>query len=163
VDQSSGGTPGAGAAAGAIVVRQSRAQRDGLFGALIAVFLVALVRGYTGAQTSAGRVAVVVFVAVFTAVLGTGWVRLIRRPCRLEITTQAITFVDGRGAARVLSSETGGQLRIVSLGGGRFRQPGLTIAGSGTVIALPFFSTKEVRRQCLAAGWIFTAGRRSPR
>jgi hypothetical protein len=159
MDESSNGLP----AAGAIVVRQSRAQRDGLFGALIAVFLVALVRGYTGAQTAAGRVAVVVFVSALTAVLAVGWVRLIRRPCRLEVTGQAITFVDGRGATRVLSRESGGRLRIVAVGGGRVRQPGLTIEGSGTVIALPFFSTKEVRRQCLAAGWSFASGRRSPR
>ena len=163
MDESSGGIPAAGAPTGAVVVRQSRAQRDGLFSALIAVFLVALVRGYTGAQTSAGRAAVVVFVSVVTAALAAGWVRLIRRPCRLEVTPQLITFVDRAGAARVLSREQGDQLRIVAVGSGRFRQPGLTIAGTGTVIGLPFFSTKEVRRQCLAAGWSFTGGRRSLR
>jgi hypothetical protein len=163
MDESSSDVPACGpvtdAAGATIVVRQSRLQRDGLFGALIAVFLLALVRGYPHAQTAAGRVAVVVFVSVVTAVLAWGWIRLIRRPCRLEISRQAITFVDGRGARRVLSRDMGGQLRMVSVGGGRFRQPGLTIPGAATVIPLPFFSTKEVRRQCLAAGWSFTSRR----
>ena len=100
-----------------------------------------------------------VFVVAVTAVLVLAWARLIRRPCRLEISRQAITFVDGRGAAKVLSRDLGDQLRVVSLGGGRYRQRGLAIAGAGTAIPLPFFSVREVRRQCLAAGWSFT-GRR---
>jgi hypothetical protein len=88
------------------VVRQSRLQRDGLFGALVAVFLIAIVRGYPHAQTATGRVVLVVFVAAVTAALVLAWARLIRHPCRV-----------------------------------------------------PFFSVREVRRQCLAAGWSF-AGRR---
>jgi hypothetical protein len=45
MNESSPGVPDPGPAAGAaaaIVVRQSRLQRDGLFGALVAVFLVVL-------------------------------------------------------------------------------------------------------------------------
>jgi hypothetical protein len=160
MDESSGGVPTTGpGAAAAIVLRQSRVQRDGLFGVLTAAFLVALVRGYAGAQTTTGRVVVLVFVSVVTAALVLGWVRLIRHPCRLEISPQAVTFVDGRGIRRTLPRGAGSQLRMVRVGGGRYVQPGLTIPGSGTVIPLPFFSTREVRRQCSAAGWSF-AGRR---
>ena len=163
MDEPSGGVPAPGPAAdppaAPVVLRQSRLQRDGLFGGLTAVFLVALVRGYAGAQTATGRVVVVVFVSVVTAALVVGWIRLIRRPCRLEISGQAIMFVDGRGATRVLSRRSGDQLRLVSLGSGRYRQSGLTIEGAGTVLPLPFFSTKELRRQCRAAGWSFP-GRR---
>jgi len=162
MDESSSGVPAPGPAADAVVVRQSGLQRDGLFGTLVAVFLVALARGYPGAQTTAGRISVVVFVSVVTAALVLGWVRLIRHPCHLEITGQAVTFVDGKGATRALSRPSGDQLRLVSAGGGRFRRPGLTIQGAGMVIPLPFFSTKEVRRQCVAAGWSF-AGRRPKR
>ena len=159
MDESSSGAPAPVPVTGAVVVRQSRPQRDGLFGALVAVFLIALVRGYPHAQTATGRVVLVVFVAAVTAALVLAWARLIRHPCRLEISRQAVTFVDGRGATRVLSRDLGDQLRVVRLGGGRYRQPGLTIAGAGTAIPLPFFSMREVRRQCLAAGWSF-AGRR---
>src|SRR5215831_18378271 len=163
MDESSGGVPAPGPAAdppaAPVVLRQSRLQRDGLFGGLTSVFLVALVRGYAGAQTATGRVVVVVFVSVVTAALVVGWVRLIRRPCRLEISGQAVTFVDGRGTTRVLSRDQGDQLRVVRLGSGRYRQAGLAIAGPGTgpAIPLPFFSVREVRRQCLAAGWSFTS------
>jgi hypothetical protein len=160
MDESSGGVPAAGAAAGAVVVRQSRVQRDGLFGALLAVFLVALVRGYAGAQTGTGRVAVVVFVSVVSAALVLGWARVVRRPSRLEISPQEIVLVDPRGGRRVLSRRPGDQLRMVGVGGGRYRQSAMTIQGSGTVIPLTLFSAREVRRQCLAAGWTFPSGRR---
>ena len=161
MDEPSGDVPAPGPAdpAGAIVLRQSRVQRDGLFGGLIAVFLIALVRGYTGAQTATGRVVVVVFVSVLTAAFAVGWVRLIRRPYRLEISSQTITLVDGQGVTRVLSRRSGDELRLVSLGSGRYRQYGLTIQGADTVLPLPFFSAKQVRRQCRAAGWSFPARR----
>jgi hypothetical protein len=65
MDESSSGAPSpvpaTDTAGTTIVVRQSRLQRDGLFGVLIAVFLLALVRGYPQAQTAAGRIAVVAF------------------------------------------------------------------------------------------------------
>ena len=162
MDESSPGVPDPRPATGAaavVVLRQSRLQRDGLFGALVAVFLVALARGYPHAQTATGRVVLVTFAAVVTAALAVAWARLIRRPCRLEISGQAVTFVDGRGSAQVLSRDQGDQLRVVRLGSGRYRQPGLTIAGTSTRIPLPFFSVREVRRQCLAAGWSFASRR----
>ena len=162
MDEPSSDAPAPGPAAPAaapIVLRQSRLQRDGLLGGLAVVFLIALVRGYTGAQTATGRVVVVVFVSALTAALAVGWVRLIRRPYRLEISSQAITLVDGQGATRVLSRSSGDELRLVSLGSGRYRQYGLTIQGAGTVLPLPFFSAKQVKRQCRAAGWSFPARR----
>jgi hypothetical protein len=40
----------AGGFGDAIVVRESRAQRDGLFGGLVAVFVLAFIRGFAGAR-----------------------------------------------------------------------------------------------------------------
>jgi hypothetical protein len=139
----------------AIVLRQSRAQRDGLFGGLAAVFVVALWRGYTGAQTPGGRVAVVVFCGLVLAALTFVWVRYARRPSHLEITSQAITYVDPQGKQRTLASSPGSELAFTTLGSGRYRSRALTIRGSGTVIPLPFFSAREVRRECAARGWRF--------
>src|SRR5712691_1233750 len=85
-----------GLAADAVVVRQSRAQRDGLFTGLLAVFAVAFARGFTGAQTGGGRVAVTVFAGAVAALLAWLWIRAIRRPCHLEISGQAITCVGAR-------------------------------------------------------------------
>jgi hypothetical protein len=116
---------------------------------------VALWRGYGGAQTSAGRVAVIVFVVLVVAGLTALWVRTVRRPSRLEITSRAITCVGPRGEPVTLTGQPGGELVFVTLGGGRYRARGLTIRGSGVVIRLPFFSAREVRRECEARGWRF--------
>src|SRR5216683_923755 len=51
------------------VIRPSRAQRDGLFGALLVVFILAFARGFPGATTSGGRVAVAIFTAGMAALL----------------------------------------------------------------------------------------------
>ena len=85
------------------VVRPSRLQRDGLFGVLVAVFVLVLVRGLAGAQTTGGAVAVAVFAGGVTAILLWAWIAAIMRPARLEITDQAVTLVDGRGKYAVFS------------------------------------------------------------
>jgi hypothetical protein len=160
--EASDGMPAAGSSrqgGGPLVVRQSSLQRDGLFGGLVAVFLLALVRGLAGAQTSGGRIAVVAFVCLVVAGLTTLWVRTVTRPCRLEVTPESITLVDSRGGVRTLSRESGGELRLVRIGSGRYRQTGMTVGGSGIVLPLPFFSIKHVRLQTAAAGWTFASGR----
>ncbi len=140
-------------AAGSIVVRQSHLQRDGLMGLLVVVFLAAQVRGYTGAQASGGRIAVAVIFGAIAVMLLVGWVGLMLRPSRLEISPQAIVLVDSKGERKGLSRQSGDQVRVIQLGSGRYRRAGLTIPGSGTAIPLPLFSVAEVTRQCGAAGW----------
>jgi hypothetical protein len=152
-----------GVAADVIVVRQSRVQRDGLFGALLAAFALAFARGFTGAQTAGGRIAVTVFAGVVTALLAWLWVRSARRPCHLEVSGQAITCVGARDQAITLSRQWGDELRVVSLGSARYRTRGLMIRGASTVIPLPFFSLGEIRRQCVARGWRFERAPRTAR
>lgn len=126
------------------------------------IFVLALVRGLAGAQTSAGRVAVIVFAALVIAGLLAAWIVQLARPSRLEITAQAVTLVDARGKRTTLSREAGDELKVVISGGGRYRRRGLTIAGSGTVIPLGFFSLTQVQRAATAAGWRLTKpGRRA--
>jgi hypothetical protein len=61
-----------------------------------------------------------------------------------------------------LSREAGDELIVVVSGGGRYRRRGLTIAGSGTVIPLGFFSLTQLQRAAAAAGWRLTKpGRRT--
>jgi hypothetical protein len=138
------------------VVNQSRAQRDGTFGALVALFILVFVRGYPGAQTTGGRIAVCLFVGLALAVIVWGWIMVVRRPSHLEVSDQAITMVSPQGQRTTLSRQSGDELSIVTVGQGRYRLKGLTIAGSGTVITVRFFfSLKEIRKQCLANGWRF--------
>jgi hypothetical protein len=147
-------------AADVIVVKQSRAQRDGLFGALVAVFALAFARGFTGAQTAGGRIALAIFIGAVMAVLVWLRVRTVRRSCHLEISGQAISLVSAPGQVITLSRQCGDGLRIVTLGSARYRYRGLTIQGSGVVIPLQFFSIGQIRQQCAARGWRFE---RSPR
>jgi hypothetical protein len=130
-------------------------QRDGLFGALVLIFVLAFVRGYPGATTTGGRIAVVIFAAVVTALVIWGWVRAVRRPSYLEISAQAVTLVDAGGQRQTLHRESGDEILVTTVGGGRYRRSALTIAGSGTVLPLSFFSMSAIRRQCVACGWRF--------
>jgi hypothetical protein len=138
-----------------IIVRQSRAQRDGLFGVLVAVFAAAFARGFAGAQTAGGRIAACVFTGVVIAVLAWFWARTVRQHCRLEVSGEAITLTAGRDQPVILSRQQGDELLVVSLGSGRFRSRGLMVRGGSGTIPLHFFSLSEVRRQCAARGWRF--------
>jgi hypothetical protein len=142
------------------VVRQSRAQRDGLMGALVAGFILALVLGLARAQTTGGRFAVTLFAGVIVLILVAGWIRLILRPSVLEVTDTAITLVGASGERTTLSREWGSELTVVTVGGGRVNNRGLTITGSGTVLSLAsFFSLSEVKRRCAEKGWTFSGDR----
>ena len=146
------------------VIRPSRLQRDGLFGALVFVFVLAFIRGYPGATTTGGRIAVAIFAGAVTGLLIWRWVRVIRRPSYLEISPEAVTLVEPGGQRQTLSRESGDEILVTVVGGGRYRKPALTIAGTGTVLPLSFLSMSEIRRQCLACGWRFRKpGRRRDR
>ena len=137
------------------VLHPSRLQRDGLFGALVVVFILAFVRGYPGATTTGGRIAVVIFAGGVTILLLWCWVRTIRRQTFLEISPEAVTLVEPNGKRTTLSRENGDEILVTVTGGGRYRTSALTIPGSGTLLPLSFFSVSEIKRQCLASGWRF--------
>ena len=146
------------------VIGPSKAQRDGLFGAMIAIFLLAMVRGITGAAGGGGRIAVIVFTCAVIALLLWGWIWAIRHPGHLEISPAAVTLVEHNGRRRTLARESGDEIRVTLLGGGRYRRSALTIDGSGTAIPVSFFSLAEIERQCVADGWRFARrGRRAVR
>jgi len=146
------------------VIRPSKLQRDGLFGALVLVFILAFVRGFPGAATSGGKVAVAIFTGAVAAALIWGWIRAIRHPSYLEISQDSVTLVEPGGQRSTLSRASGDEILVTVTGGGRYRRPALTIAGAGTLLPLSFFSMAEIQRQCLACGWRFhKPGRRRGR
>lgn len=140
----------------AIIVRESRLRRDGLFGGLLAVFVLAFVRGFAGAQTTAGRVAVTIITATVVAALVIGWIVIVGRRSRLEISRTTISYLTKRRDRLVLSRLAGDRLRIVHQGSGRYRRPGLAIEGADLVLPLGLFSAREVKRACESKGWEFT-------
>jgi hypothetical protein len=137
------------------VIGPSRLQRDGLFGFLVAVFVLAFVLGLRGAATTGGRIAVSAFAGCVTMVLLWGWIRLIRRPSHLEISPETVTLVEPDGKRTTLSRASGDEITVTATGGGRYRQRALTIVGSGAVLPLGFFDLREIQRQCVASGWQF--------
>jgi hypothetical protein len=100
---------GAGKAtdSGAIVVTESRQQVGILFGFLILAFAVALARGVTGAQTTSGQVAAAVFGSILVVAFTAGWIVMIRRPARLEVTEDVIRYVPRNGTCLVCRASRG--------------------------------------------------------
>jgi hypothetical protein len=145
--------PGAGT--DPVVVKASRFSYSILFGGLLAVFVLALVKGLAGAQTAGGRVAVAVIFGAAAALAAGAWVTVIRRRGHLEITGEAITYAGGKGEPVTLSREQGDVLRVVARGAPRYPARCLTIQGTSTVIPLGSFRLSEVRRACAARGWQF--------
>jgi hypothetical protein len=151
---------GAGGLAGPgpTIVAASRWQLSILFGFLTLAFAVALARGGIGAQTTSGRMAVVVLCTVLLAVFISAWIRTLRHPARIEITEDAIRYVRRNGQPATLSRQQGNELSFVRTNrDGRIRTLGLAIAGTDTVMDLGlFFSRKAVRQACRARDWRFT-------
>jgi hypothetical protein len=149
-----------GADLGSIVVAEDRRQIGFLFGFLILVFAVALVRGVAGAQTTAGRAAAGVFCAVVLVVLMAGLISLLRRPARLEVSADEIRFVRRDGQVSALPRQSGHELRFVKQRRGAFSRVwtlGVGVVGTDTVIDLPgFFARNAVRQACAARDWQFT-------
>jgi hypothetical protein len=87
----------------ATVVKESRSQIGFLSGFLALACAVAAVRGVAGASTGAGRVAAGVVFGALVVVFVAGWIWMIRRPARLEITEAAITYVKRGGQARLVA------------------------------------------------------------
>jgi len=138
-----------------------------VFAFLVVAFAAALFRGVTGAQTSAGRVAVVVVFGALLVVLIVGWIRWGRSPRRhLEITADAIRCVPPNGGVPALSHQSGDELRFVSQHRGgamsRIWVLGLAIKGTDTIMDVRGeFPHDAIRQACIARGWRFDKQRRN--
>jgi hypothetical protein len=140
---------------GATVVRESRAQISTLLGLLTVACVAALARGVPGAQTAAGRLAVAVVFGDLLVILVVGWIVMLRRPGRLEITEDTIRYVQRNGQVSTLSRRPGDELRWVKQLRGRIWRLELTVPGTDAVMLLGTFSRKTVQQACLARGWRF--------
>lgn len=140
---------------GATIVRESRAQISTLLGFLTVACVAALARGVPGAQTAAGRVAVAVVFGGLLVILVVGWLVMLRRRRRLEITEDAVRYVQRSGQVSTLSRQQGDELRWVKQLRGRTWRLGLTCSGTDAVMLLGTFSRKAVQQACLARGWRF--------
>jgi len=144
-----------------VILREGRLFPNVLCGGLLALLILALVRGLAGANTTAGRMTVAVIFGALIALVAWAWVMMIRLRGHLEITAQAITYA---GYARrkpqtlTLSRQQGDVLRVVQRGAPRYPVRCLTAQGSSTVIPVSLFRLSQVRQACAARGWQFQQG-----
>ena len=140
---------------GPIIVRDSRTQRNTLWGFLVVVFLVAAVRGFVGATTTGGRIVATTLMVLLVVGSIVGWVATHRRPAWLEIDTDAITLhrVGATAMPERLERATAGDLRFILIGPHRSPHLALTATEVDTVLSLQFFNKPEVRHACETRGW----------
>src|ERR1700722_7305955 len=143
---------------GVLVVRESRVQRDGLFGFLSVAFAVALARAL--AHSRAPVVLVVLFSALVAFVLATWWF-MRRHPDRLEVSADRIRYVTtatnrARTARPDFVRAEGGEVRFgIRSGGGlyRYRTLVLTQVATSHTWELRFFTRKPIATACQQRGW----------
>jgi hypothetical protein len=140
---------------GALTVRESRGQIGVLFGFLTVACAVALARSALGAHTATGRATFAVVFGGLLVLFIVGWVIATRRPRRLEITQDAVRYVQRNGQVATLPRQLGDELRWVKELRGRTWRRGLTIVGTDAVLLLGTFSRERVEQACLARGWRF--------
>jgi hypothetical protein len=131
-----------------------------LFGFLILLLAAAGARGAAGAQTTTGRLAVVVVCGLLALAFAARWIVMaMQQPSRLEIAGDAIKYVRRNGQVAELSRRLGDELRFVLRHRGalsRIWTLELAIAGTDdTIVLLGFFSRKAVIQACRARGWRF--------
>jgi hypothetical protein len=118
------------------------------------------------ARTSTGRVAGAVVFGAVLVLLIVGWIRMNRRPRgRLEITGDAIRYVEPGGRVSALSRQSGDELAFFRQHRGAMSRVWvleLTVKGTGNVMHLRgAFPRAAVRQACIAHGWHFDKQRRS--
>ena len=149
------------AGAGPVSLREGRVLPVALYGGLLAVFLLALLRGLDGASSTGGRMAVAVIFGVLAALAASAGAIVIRRRGHLEITSQAITYagyVRGKAQTVTFSRQQGDVLRVVEMGAPRFPRRCLAAQGTSAVIPINLFKLSELRQACAARGWQFQQG-----
>ena len=129
-----------------VIMCPSSFQRDGLFGFLTVVLVVAIVRGAFGTHRTSTYVVMVLAAALLVAVL-ISWIRQRRRPSRLEIGPDLIRFLDpGAKLPERQLRRMGGAVAIVYIA-----QP-----DTGTSIDLNYYKVRPVAAACRAQGWPVT-------
>ncbi|HUC58920.1 MAG TPA: hypothetical protein VMA95_16075 [Streptosporangiaceae bacterium] len=131
-----------------------------------AVFAFALVRGYLGAATTAGRIGAVAFMGSCVVLLLWAAIYMVLRRPTMEISASEIVFAKAQTARTraagpqvlVLDRSSGSDLRVLTRTRGTRRYvTGLTLHGSGTTLPIGTFVFDQVKQACLAKGWQFTS------
>ena len=150
----------------ATVFVERRWQSNIVLAFILVAFGVAFFNVIKHAQTSAGRVAGAVVFGAALVLLIVGWIRMNRRPRRrLEITGDAIRYVEPGGRVSSLSRQSGDELAFGLRHRGAMSRVWvleLGVKGTDTVIQpRGEFPRAAVRQACIAHGWQFGKQRRN--
>jgi hypothetical protein len=150
----------------ATVFVERRWQSNIVLAFIVVAFAVAFFKVVKQAHTTTRRVAGAVVFGAVLVLLIVGWIRMNRRPRgRLEITGDAIRYVEPGGRVSALSRQSGDELAFFLQHRGAVSRAWmleLTVKGTGTVMELRGqFPRAAVRRACIAHGWHFDKQRRS--
>jgi hypothetical protein len=140
--------------AATISVRESKVQRDGLFGFLTLAFTVAFVRGVHGASTTAGAIVAGTICGILVIGVSLVW-RLVRRRGSLLLVSADRIVLSGSAVANptMLERAAGDQLHFVVRGAGRYRYTALEGGTDEMSLNIQLFSREAVREACIARGW----------
>jgi hypothetical protein len=141
------------------VIKQSSASRDGFFGLMEALFVLALVRGGMGATTTAGRIVAILFTGAIIVGWGLLWHFQRRHRSQLEIGDDTIAKVDHATPDHplLIDRSSGDELYFVVGNGRNNIFPVLVSQSSGARLLLAYYSRKSVQAACVAHGWRFPA------
>jgi len=140
-----------------VIMCPSSFQRDGLFGFLTVVLVVAIVRGAFGTHRTSTYVVMVLAAALLVAVL-ISWIRQRRRPSRLEIGPDLIRFLDPGARLPERQLRRMGGAVVVGVRRLDLRRAIVYIAqpDTGTSIDLNYYKVRPVAAACRAQGWPVT-------
>jgi hypothetical protein len=150
----------------ASVFVERRWQNNIVLAFILVAFAVTLFNVEKHAQTSTGRVTGAVVFGAVLVLLIVGWIRMNQRPRgRLEITGDAIRYVEPGGRVSALSRQSGDELAFsLQHRGAMSRVWALELAVKGTGTAIHVrgeFPRAAVRQACIAHGWHFDQQRRN--
>jgi hypothetical protein len=147
---------------GAIVVRESNAQRNLLYGFVTLALAVAVLRGLLSHPSSLTLTAVVVLALVLVLMVAAWW-RTWRDPYRIEVSVERVCYL-GRHKSeyRDMAREDGIDLWLYARPVGRSEVLVLEQPASDLQWTLRFFGRQPIIDACMARGWSVTSTRTRP-
>jgi hypothetical protein len=86
-----------------------------------------------------------------------GWLRVVLRPDRLEVSNTEIRYVAGAGSQPpILQRDDGDEIHLVARRAGRTTLFSLYQPGSGTSVPLRLFARNPISQACRDHGWTFS-------
>lgn len=143
----------------AIVVKQSSAFRDGLFGVLDVVFILIVVRALTGSGATSGKVVLVVLFGLLFVGCTVVWVLVRRHPSHLEISADRIRYVTGKGDEPDIVRANGDELEFATEVASGGRSSMLTLRQTATSVTwqLPLFRVNPISAALGQRQWRVTS------